>query len=410
MKTQTKKLLKSLENKNAMKMLMPLNIQLFSGDQNLYELKQSLMMIGQQLKKAEGEVTAKASDPTSNPEDIKAAQKSRDDLKLRFDVIKQQHDQVEKEVKAKLDANKGLNAIDNPQQKVIAAKASLVRSTMRGKAIDADIRAALGDDAASGGGKFLPKTVSQDVILAPLAKNPLRGHSAVTQITNLELPRLSFTLDDDDFIADMATAKELKAKGDTVAFTRNKFKVFAGVSETVINGSDADLVGHVENALKSGVAAKEKKVAFATSPKVGEEHMSFYSTENAIVKVAGADMYKAIKNAIADLHEDYRENAKIIMTFKDYSDIIETLANGNATLYTAQPEQVLGKPVIFADAATKPIIGDLSYSHFNYDIGETFERDKDIKTGIEQFVVTAYFDHRIKLSSAFRIAEVTPTP
>lgn len=410
MKTQTKKLLKTLENKNSMKMLMPLNIQLFSGDQNLYELKQSLMMIGQQLKKAEGEVTAKASDPTSNPEDIKAAQKSRDDLQLRFDVIKQQHDQVEKEVKAKLDANKGLNTIDNPQQKVIAAKASLVRSTMRGKAIDADIRAALGDDTASGGGKFLPKTVSQDVILAPLAKNPLRGHSAVTQITNLELPRLSFTLDDDDFIADMATAKELKAKGDTVAFTRNKFKVFAGVSETVINGSDADLVGHVENALKSGVAAKEKKVAFATSPKVGEEHMSFYSTENAIVKVAGADMYKAIKNAIADLHEDYRENAKIIMTFKDYSDIIETLANGNATLYTAQPEQVLGKPVIFADAATKPIIGDLSYSHFNYDIGETFERDKDIKTGIEQFVVTAYFDHRIKLSSAFRIAEVTPTP
>lgn len=51
MKTQTKKLLISLENKNSMKMLMPLNIQMFSGDQNLYELKQSLMMIGQQLKK-----------------------------------------------------------------------------------------------------------------------------------------------------------------------------------------------------------------------------------------------------------------------------------------------------------------------------------------------------------------------
>ncbi|QTB23105.1 phage major capsid protein [Lysinibacillus sphaericus] len=410
MKTQTKKLLNSIANKNSMKMLMPFDIQMFSGDQNLYELKQSLMMIGQQLKKAEGEVTAKASDPTSNPEDIKAAQKSRDDLQLRFDVIKQQHDQVDKEVKAKIDANKGVNAIDNPQQKVIAAKASLVRFTMRGKAIDADIRAALGDDVASGGGKFLPKTVSQDVILAPLAKNPLRGNSAVTQITNLELPRLSFTLDDDDFITDMATAKELKAKGDTVAFTRNKFKVFAGVSETVINGSDADLVGHVENALKSGVAAKEKKVAFTTTPKSGEEHMSFYSAENGIIKVTGADTYTAIRKAIADLHEDYRENAQIIMSYADYSDIIEKLANGNATLYTAQPEQVLGKPVIFADAATKPIVGDLSYSHFNYDIGETFERDKDIKTGIEQFVVTAYFDHRIKLASAFRIADVVATP
>ena len=409
MKTQTKKLLKSLQHKNSMKILMPLNIQMFAGNQTLYELKQAMATIGQQLAKTENELAAKAMDPSASLEDIKAAQTSKADLQARFDVIKAQHDQLEKEQAEKFAQQKaGIAGIEDPQQKVTTAKASLIRSTMRGKAIDNDIRAALGDDSASGGGKFLPKTVSQDVILAPLAKNPLRGHSAVTQITNLELPRLSFTLDDDDFIADMATAKELKAKGDTVSFTRNKFKVFAGVSETVINGSDADLVGHVENALKSGVAAKEKKVAFAASPKVGEEHMSFYSTENAIAKVTGADMYKAIKNAIADLHEDYRENAKIIMTFKDYSDIIETLANGNATLYTAQPEQVLGKPVIFVDAATKPIIGDLSYSHFNYDIGETFERDKDIKTGIEQFVVTAYFDHRIKLSAAFRIAEVTP--
>lgn len=411
MKTQTKKLLKSLENKNSMKMLMPLNIQMFAGNQTLYELKQAMATIGQQLAKTENELAAKAMDPSASLDDIKAAQKSKADLQARFDVIKQQHDQLEKEQAEKFAQHKaGIAGIEDPQQKVVAAKANLIRSTMRGKAIDNDVRAALGDDSASGGGKFLPKTVSQDVILAPLATNPLRGHSTVTQITNLELPRLSFTLDDDDFIADMATAKELKAKGDTVAFTRNKFKVFAGVSETVINGSDANLVGHVENALKSGIAAKEKKVAFAASPKVGEEHMSFYSTENAIAKVTGADMYKAIKNAIADLHEDYRENAKIIMTFKDYSDIIETLANGNATLYTAQPEQVLGKPVIFADAATKPIIGDLSYSHFNYDIGETFERDKDIKTGIEQFVVTAYFDHRIKLTSAFRIADVVPGP
>ena len=411
MKTQTKKLFKSLEQKNMMKMLLPLNIQMFAGDQTLYELKQAMATIGQQLKKVEGELSAKAIDPSASIEDIQAQQKSKEDLQARFDVIKQQHDQLETEQKAKLAQQRaGLDGIDDPKQKLITAKASLVRSTMRGKAIDNDVRAALGDDAASGGGKFLPKTVSQDVILAPLAKNPLRGNSAVTQITNLELPRLSFTLDDDDFIADMATAKELKAKGDTVAFTRNKFKVFAGVSETVINGSDADLVGHVENALKSGVAAKEKKVAFTTTPKSGEEHMSFYSTENGITKVVGADTYTAIRKAIADLHEDYRENAKIIMSYVDYSDIIEKLANGNATLYTAQPEQVLGKPVIFVDAATKPIVGDLSYSHFNYDIGETFERDKDIKTGIEQFVVTAYFDHRIKLASAFRIADVVDTP
>lgn len=389
--------------------LLKLDIQKFGA--TLYELKQNLATLGQQLQKIENELSQKAIDPSASMEDIQTLQKSKEDIKQRFQVIKEQHDSLEAEQKANFAAqqqvkNLGLGTEADPKQKVVKAKAEFIRATMRQKVIPNEVRAALGDDN-TGGGKFLPKTVSNDIIMEPLAKNPLRGHSAVTNITNLELPKLSYTLDDDDFVADKETAKELKLTGDTVSFGRHKFKVYAGVSETVINGSDTNLVQHVENALKSGVAAKEKKVAFATTPKTGEEHMSFYSTQ--IKKVNGENLYKAIKAAIADLHEDYRENAKIFMTFADYSDIIETLANGNATLYTAQPEQVLGKPVIFADGATKPVVGDFSYSHFNYDIGELFERDKDIKTGIEQFVVTAWFDHQIKLKSAFRIAEVVAT-
>ncbi|MDF1510819.1 ATP-dependent Caseinolytic protease [Bacillus phage vB_Bacillus_1020A] len=381
----------------------------------LFELKQDMATIGQQLQKIESELAQKAVDPKASMEDIKALQDSKKDLQMRFDVIKEQHDTLEKEQKEKFAAqqqtkNLGLGSEADPKQKVIKAKAELIRSTMRQKAVSSEVFQALGDDT-TGGGKFLPKTVSNDIIMEPLAKNPLRGHSALTNITNLEIPKLSYTLDDDDFIADKETAKELELTGDTVSFGRYKFKVFAGVSETVLNGTDTNLVQHVENALKSGVAAKEKKVAFATTPKAGEEHMSFYQTgANAIKRVQGVNLYKAIKAAIADLHEDYRENAKIFMTFADYSEIIEDLANGNATLYTAQPEQVLGKPVIFADGAVNPVVGDFSYSHFNYDIGELFERDKDVKTGIEQFVVTAWFDHQIKLKSAFRIAEVTSTP
>lgn len=415
MKKTTKQVLDILAFKNGVKLLLPLNtklkLQFFAGNKTLYELKQAMATIGQQLAKTEEDLATKAMDPSASLDDIKATQTSKADLQARFDVIKQQHDQLEKEQSEKFAQQKaGVAGIEDPQQKVISAKASLIRSTMRQKPVENDIRAALGDDGTTGGGKFLPKTVSNDIIMEPLAKNPLRGHSAVTNIMNLELPKLSYTLDDDDFIEDKETAKELELEGDTVAFGRFKYKVLAGVSETVINGSDANLVGHVENALKSGVAAKEKKVAFTKTPKAGEEHMSFYSTQNGIKKVSGATKLKAIKNAIADLHEDYRENAKVVMTYKDYLDIIEDLANGNASLYAAQPEQILGKPAIFADGATDPIVGDLSYSHFNYDIGELFERDKDIKTGIEQFVVTAWFDHRIKLKSAFRIAEVTPAP
>ncbi len=95
------------------------------------------------------------------------------------------------------------------------------------------------------------------------------------------------------------------------------------------------------------------------------------------------------------------------MRYADYTDIIEMLANGNATLYAAQPEQILGKPAIFCDSAVDPIVGDMRYSHFNYDLDMLYERDKDIKTGMECFVLTAWFDHQIKLKSAFRIAKTT---
>ncbi|CAM4400581.1 ATPase [Bacillus manliponensis] len=386
------------------------NFQFFSKN-TLFELKQNLATIGQQLQKVEGELAQKAIDTTATMEDIQALQKSKQDLQMRFNVIKEQHDSMEAEQKAQFTSQQGVNRIEDPKQKVVAAKAELIRAAMREKTISTDVRQALGDDATTGGGKFLPKTVSQDIITEPNVKNPIRDISTLTNITNLELPKLSFTLDNDDFIADKETAKELKSSGDTVSFGRHKFKVMAGVSETILNGSDANLVAHVESALKSGVAAKEKKVQFATTPKAGEEHMSFYQTgATAIKAIKGANLYKAIKAAIADLHEDYRENAKIVMSYVDYSEMIEVLANGNATLYTAQPEQILGKPVVFVDAATKPIVGDFSYSHTNYDIGELFERDKDVKTGIEQFVVTAWFDHQIKLKSAFRIAEVVATP
>ncbi|MFJ7914476.1 MULTISPECIES: phage major capsid protein [unclassified Lysinibacillus] len=395
-----------------MKMLLPLNIQFFAGKKTIYELKQAMATIGQQLAKTEEDLATKAMDPSASLDDIKTVQTSKADLQARFDVIKAQHDQLEDEQKAKF-AQNPLAQIDDPKQKRTEAFASLVRSTVRNQPIDQEIYAALGDNTnpATGGEKFLPKTVSQEIITEPMAKNPMRDLVTVTNIPNLEIPKLAYTIDDDNFIADTETAKELELEGSTVTFGRFKSKVFAGVSETVLAGTHTNLVSHVENSLRSGLAAKEKKVQFATSPKAGEEHMSFYQTgANAIKKVSGEDLYKAIKAAIADLHEDYRENAKIVMTFADYSTIIETLANGNATLYAAQPEQILGKPVVFVDAATKPIIGDFSYAHLNYDLNVLYDTDKDVKTGVNAFVLTAWFDHRIKLKSAFRIADVVATP
>lgn len=372
----------------------------------IFELKQDMATIGNQIQKTNDDITQKAADPKTSMDELNQLNQTKGDLQQRFEIIKNQHDQLEAEQKASL-AKGSFSDSTDPKQKVIDAKAELIRKTMAKEAVPTDVYQVLGDDS-TGGGKFLPKTVANDVISDPVVKNQLRGLSTITSIPNLEIPKVTFTLDDDDFIADKETAKELKATGDTVSFTRNKFKVFTGISETILLGTNTNLVTTVEANLQSGVAAKERKVAFATTPKTGEEHMSFYDTTVVnIKKIEGADMYKAIKGAVADLHEDYRENAKIVMRYADYLEIIETLANGNATLYTAQPEQILGKPVVFSDAAVTPVIGDFSYSHFNYDINALYEQDKDVKTGINLFVVTAWFDHRIKLASAFRLATVS---
>lgn len=119
-------------------------------------------------------------------------------------------------------------------------------------------------------------------------------------------------------------------------------------------------------------------------------------------------MYDAIINAICDLEEDYAQNAVLVMRKVDYFKMIKELVNQNATLFGAQPEQVLGIPVKFIDAAEQPIIGDFKYSHYNYDLSMEYDSDKEILTGVRRFVVTAYVDHRITMKSAFRLIKVTP--
>jgi HK97 family phage major capsid protein len=370
----------------------------------LFDVKNDLMTIGASLKATKQDKLAKASDPEAKIEDIKALETKESSLQARFDILQKEHDQMEAEQKASLQGqNNPIDNVSDPKAKVVAAKASLVRSTIKDDRVSPEVRAALGDNNATGGENILPTTMTNELLHEPFVRNPLRTLSTFTSVTNLEIPKVTFTLSDDDFIEDTELAKEMKSEGGKVTFNRNKFKVFAPISETILAATDTNLVQTVDNALASGLAAKEKKVAFAVTPKAGEEHMSFYG--NGITEIPGASLYIAIKKAIADLPEDFRENASIAMRYSDYMDIVELLANGNATLYGAQPEQILGKPVEFSDAAVDPVVGDFRYSHFNYDPQIMFDRDKDVLTGVWNFVLTAWFDHRIKLKSAFRIAK-----
>lgn len=375
---------------------------------NRFQLQQMLNGVQADLQAAANKLNDMYADAKTTIEQRDEQKKLVQDLEEREAGLKAQIDKLDAEASAKL--SKVGNAENSEKEKVIEAKAALIRNTLANKAIGSDIRNALGDNS-NGGEKILPGTMLTQLVTEPFAKNPLREISTFTNIMNLEIPKILFTLDDDDFLAsDSATAKELKSTASTIQFGRNKFKVFSEITETVLRGTDTNLVATVENALRSGMAKKEKKVAFASDSAATEA--SFYNKSNStdydIKAIEKSSLYLAIKAALADLEDDYSDNAKIVMKKSDYFDLIETLANGNATLYTAQPEQILGAPVIFCDLATIPVVGDFSYSHFNYDLDVTYESDKDVKTGVTCFVLTGYMDHKIKMKSAFRLATVTP--
>lgn len=377
---------------------------------NRYQLMQMQDGVKEQLKVENKKLEDMYMDSSSTKESRAEQQKIVADLEERFNGIKAKIEALDEAAKKQLEQNNKLNnTFKDEKAKKIHAKAELIRATMRNKTIDNEVLNILGDGSSLGNGeKILPTTMVNELLHEPFVKNPLRDISVVTSITNLEIPKINFSLDDDSFTNDTETGKELEADNDLIEFGRNRFKVFCDVSETILNGTDTNLVETIDNALESGLAKKEKKVVFEASTPT-EASFYYKKDSNYVIKqVTGATMFEAIITALGDLEDDYSDNAHVVMKKSDYFKMIKELANGNAALFLAPPEQILGAPVVYCDLATIPIVGDFRYSHFNYDINMIFDRDKDVKTGIESFVLTAWLDHKIKMKSAFRLAVVTP--
>ena len=120
----------------------------------LYELKQNMATIGQQVAKIDKDLTAKAIDPQATREDITALKDQKDDIQARFDVIKAQHDQLEAEQKAKFEQRKDITAgIEDPKQKNVAVKAEFIRAAVQGRAVSEDVKALIALNSLLG---FLP--------------------------------------------------------------------------------------------------------------------------------------------------------------------------------------------------------------------------------------------------------------
>ena len=219
---------------------------------NRYQIEQMLNGVREELLQATNKLNDMYMDSKTSIADREAQEDRVKDLEQRETGLKNQLDVLDREAAERMRANKGADEkILDEKAKIIHAKAELIKNTMAGKPVPQEVLNILGDGSSLGNGqKILPVTLTTQLVTEPFAKNPLRNLSTFTNIMNLEIPRISFTLDDDDFLdSDSATAKELRTATDTIQFGRKKFKVYADVTETVLRGTETNLVETVEAAL-----------------------------------------------------------------------------------------------------------------------------------------------------------------
>ena len=381
-----------------------------------YELRNQALDLGEAVRQAKDEYNKILDDPRSTTEAVEAAKAKLDNRIMKYngkqELIKEQEAQDKINLKATRNAKAARKLPEDPKARLVKAEAAWIRKTMRPDNADFqekwnNVKQELKDDAETNGGNLLPVNVSNQLISEPLAKNPLRDMETISTVTNLILPKIAFEIADDGFVKDGEAAKNANLKGDSIKFGRYEMKVRACVSDTILRGTDTGLVQYVNNALASAIQKKERTVSLNESATGDEAHMSYYDASNNITSVSGPDLYHAIRKALADLDDDFQDSAKILMTRTDYYDMLDNLANNSTTLYDRQPEQVLGAPVVFTSAAVKPIVGDFAYGRLNYEMDSPlYEQYKDYEHGMNYFQFTTWFDHRIVLSSAFRIAEV----
>lgn len=386
----------------------------------IFQLRKDVKVLGDNVAQLSDEYQNKLVDVNATPDMIESAKNAFQDAKLRFDGMKQVLDEKEAaaEDDLKKDADKAEQVAESKGMKQVNAVAGMLRQVVSaGQKVDmndfnqvAGVSVNGSKDAAVGD-NFLPITLSNEIISEPDMPNPLRGQVSTSALVNLRVPAMDVDFGDAwGVVAEGSEAKDLAVTGNQITFSRFESKVRIGLTDALLAGTDLALMQYAQQKLANGASTLELARAFAMSAKTGEEHMSFYDASNKIAKVGGADLFEGITDALADLNDADADQAVIFMTRKDYNKIIKTLANGSTTLFGAQPEQILGAPVFFTSYAAKPVVGNFSMYHQNYDPqGSIIEQYRKPETGVTYAQYTLWYDAKVKRPSAFRIVDLSAT-
>lgn len=348
-----------------------------------------------------------AGNAQASMEDVRAAKQRWEDMSSRLSMLKDERDRMADEASFRLRReNKGTMSMEEAAG--LFYKAALTGGNTR--ALPQMVYQQLGmipegSDDQGNGSALIPQTLSGELLTAPRATNPLRAHMTITTIPNLRIPRLTFTVPDDAFMAaDGASAKEMQMRGDLVSFGTHEYRLKARVAESVLRTTNLNIESAVNAELQSAATRKELNCLFDGNPAADLKHMSLYQA-NGISEVSGKDMYEAFTSAWADLEDDYRDNAMGIMRFSDYVKMIRSLA-GDVSLFAAQPKSILGVDVMFTERAVQPIVGDWRYLHMNFACPAWYDTDKDADKGLRMFYLNSLYDIQVKMFSAFRRVKV----
>ena len=382
-------------------------------DATLYQIREQMAGLEGEIGSVKLSIAKDAGNPAVQMDDLRGRRQRAEDLQERYNMLADQARELEEAARARLsEQGGGETRMSREEARGIFYRAALLGEDVRRlpRMVYEQLGAIPEADADQGhGSNLLPRNMSSELLLDPMVEHPLLSRMSVTNITGLDLPKLGFSLADDDFVAkDGASAKELKASADgMIKFGRNKMALMAKVSESVLRGSPLNIESAITGALRSQQAAKLLKVTFAASPKLGEEHMSLYAgSTNAIKEVEGPTLLKAIMAAYGDLEDAYVPQAAVVMRRIDWVNMLFDLANGAQSLFGKKPEDIIGVPVVWCEYATVPVVGDFRYLHLNYDIPALYDTDKDVEAGNRIFVLTEWYDQRVKMKAAFRKVKV----
>lgn len=380
---------------------------------NMAALTDSIAEIQREIPTLRENALRLAKDKGSDMTAVRAAKAALDDANERLSLLNDEKDRLEDEATFRLRRKPGGAAMTKEEARGLFYRAALEGGNTGNlpKMAYEQLGMIPADNADQGHGSVLvPDTMANELLLAPMTRNPLRQLMTVTTVPNLVVPRLGFEQDDDAFIAkDGDAAKELELRGSTVRFGNHDYRVRASVAESILRTTPVNVSAAVDAGLASSGARKELKMIFGTDLGADVKHMSLYqknsSEQSLITEVEGGTMFDAWCAAFAALDDDWREHAAGVMRFSDYVGMLRQIAP-NASLFDATPEKVLGVPVCFTEYATTPVVGDFSMLHLNFACAPWYDVEKVPADGLRRFYLNSLYDIQVKMASAFRLVKV----